>query len=265
MMNKFEQFANTKYSGLLLNVLLPGAGHVQFREYAFGVFIFLVWLIAAILFYLSFLIDLNFWARLLLFGLPILFYFFTFFDLLNSLKRRKQIKSRARGFSFGIFLVAITYQIVSPTAPVNFVAFNGPEIFTLEDNRLSPLYSQGTPMKASRLAYRLEIMGFGVPILHSIPRQYEIVRFQDGQEQKQNGVVLGLPGQTVEIIEGTVIINGFPDFEGWIGGLTFSGDWPEEIVKDHAILVATLNLGQIDNLIQVPLSRIIGRVEPLFE
>lgn len=264
-MNKFQRFANSKFSGLLLNLLLPGSGHVYFSEYVFGIFVMLVWLIAAALFYLSFVIELNQWAKLILFGLPLIFYFFTFFDLLQTLNKKKNFKPRGSVFSAIIFTAASIYQIAAPVAPLNFLMANGPLPFVLNNHRLSPLHADGTLMKASRLAYQIDIVGFEKPIFHHLPERYDIVRYASGEGLKVNAVVLGLPQEEIEIIEGTVIINGIPDFEGWIGGLTFNGNWPPEAVGSQELLVATLNLGGIDKIYHISLLQLIGKVEPVFK
>ncbi|HEX2896445.1 MAG TPA: hypothetical protein VHP63_00150, partial [candidate division Zixibacteria bacterium] len=190
---RIERLANSRASGLLLNLILPGAGHFFIRDYVFGTFVFLIWLVAASLFYLSLVIDLNFGAKLILFGLPIVFYFFTFFDFLQSYKKKKELKKRGSLFSIFIYIIAALYQLSSPSAPVNFAIANGPIPFVLENHRLSPIYAQGTLMKASRLTYRFQFLGFGRPILHHMPERYDLVRFQSVSGHKESAVVLGLP------------------------------------------------------------------------
>ncbi len=264
-MNSCQRLANSRFSGFLLNLLLPGSGHIHFREYTFGVFVLIIWLMAAVLFYLSFIIELNLWAKLALFGLPIIFYFFTFFDLFHSMKKKKVLQKRGVLFSTAVYMIALVYQIWVPAAPLNFMMTNGPVLFVLDDHRLSPLYSQGTLMKASRLAYQVDIVGFNRPILHHLPERYDVVRIQSEKGSKANAVVLGLPEEEIEIVEGTVIINRTPDFEGWIGGLTFSGDWPLTTVGAGELLVATLNLGTIDDVYIVSYAQLVGKVSAVFE
>lgn len=259
-----ERIANTRVSGILLNLILPGAGHFFIREYVFGVFVFLIWLVAASLFYLSFVIDLNQGAKLILFSLPLVFYFFTFFDFLQSYKKKKELKKRSAVFSIVIYAVAIIYQLSVPSAPINFAIANGPIPFVLKNHRLSPLYTQGTLMKASRLAYRFQVLGFGRPFLHHLPDRYDIVRFRSENGARENAVVLGLPQEEIEIAAGTVIINTVPDFEGWTAGLELNGNWPATVLNDGELLVATLNLGAIDEVYRVPVANIIGKVEPFF-
>lgn len=262
--SRLEQLANSKFSGLLLNLILPGSGHFFIRDYVFGIFVFLIWVVAASLFYLSLVIDLNNWAKLVLFGLPLVFYFFTFFDYLQSLKKKKDLKKRGALFSIIIYVVAAVYQLLSPSAPLNFAIANGPIPFVLENHRLSPIYSQGTMMKASRLAYRFQILGISRPILYHMPERYDLVRFQSERGVKENAVVLGLPQEEVEIVEGTVIINTIPDFEGWPWGLELNGNWPASVLNAGELMVATLNLGTIDEVYRVPIANIIGKVEPMF-
>jgi len=259
-MSGFQRFANSRFSGVLLNLLLPGAGHAFFRDYLFGIFILLVWLIAVVLFYLSFLIHMNPWAKLILFGLPAIFYFFTFLDLVKSIKKKKELKNRSLRFSVITYLIVILYLVFSPTAPVNFMINNGPVYFMLSDNTLSPLYHRGAIMKASRLAYKIEIVGFKRPFYFQLPERYDVIRLATENGMKTNAIVLGLPEEQIEMIEGTVIVNGEPDFEGWTGGLNLTGDCPVTSVQGQSLLVATLNLGAIDKIYQVPISNLIGKV-----
>lgn len=69
---------------MIFNAIIPGAGHIYWRETLFGMFVFLVMLIAAVLFFFSFLIDLSFMVRLVLFGLPAVFFLFSMVDLGRS-------------------------------------------------------------------------------------------------------------------------------------------------------------------------------------
>lgn len=259
-----EKFANGKASAVLLNLLLPGAGHVYFKEYVFGTFVLLISLLAAGLIYLTLLIELNFWAKLILFGLPLVFYFFTFFDLINSINRKKERKTRGFAFSVIIYVVALSYQALAPTAPVNFMITNGPIPFVLNNNRLAPVYAKGTLMKISRLSYSVKILGLGRPVIHHLPERYDIVRFRIENGSFHNAVVLGLPQEVIELIDGTVIINGLPDFEGWMGGVSITGSMSPLTVADGNLLVATLNLGAIDEAFQISLNQIIGKVEAVF-
>ena len=268
------KFASSLWFGLLLNILFPGLGHFYFRDYLFGIFVLLVWIIASVLFYVSYLTELPFLVKTVLLGLPLVFYLFTFFDLSTSFAKNVKVKPQSRakprvkpnsGTHAGIVLaVALVYQLFSPTAPVNFWIHNGPRIFELENNRLSPLYQQGTLMKLSSLEYSINIVGFKMPRFHHLPKRYDIVRCQLPSSRITSAVVLGLPGEGIEVIEGRVIIDGSPEFKGWIGGLTFTGEVPPLLVGQFSILVAELSLGAIDKVYEISLSDIKGKVEELF-
>ena len=266
------KFAGSLWFGLLLNVLLPGLGHFYFRDYLFGIFVLLVWIIASVLFYVSFLVELPFLVKTVLLGRPLLFYLFTFFDLSQSFAKNLKVKPKSKprvkpnsGTYAGIVLtVALVYQLFSPTAPGNFWIHNGPRVFELENNRLSPLYTRGTLMKLSSLAYSINIIGFDMPRFHHLPKRYDIVRCQLASGRITNAVVLGLLGEGIEVVEGRVIIDGRPEFAGWIGGLTFTGDVSAVLVGQFSILVAELSLGTIDKVYEIPLADVKGKVEKLF-
>ncbi len=120
-------------------------------------------------------------------------------------------------------------------------------------------------MKASRLCYQVKIVGFSRPIFHHFPERYDLVRFKSENGSNTNAVVLGLPQEEIEIIAGTVIINGTQDFERKFGGLTLTGDWPITTIAAGELLVATLNLGTIDEVYRISLSQLIGKVNLVFE
>ena len=266
------KFAGSLWYGLLLNVLFPGLGHIYFRDYLFGIFVLLVWIIASVLFYLSYMVELPFLAKAVLLGLPLVFYISTFFDLSNSFAKNVKVKPKSKPrvrpnsetYAGIVLAVALLYQLFSPTAPTNFWIHNGPRIFELADNRLSPLYQQGTLMKLSSLEYSINIVGFEMPRFHHLPKRYDIVRCQLPSSRITNAVVLGLPGEGIEVIEGRVIIDGMPEFGGWIGGLTFTGEVPPVLVGQLSILVAELSLGAIDKVYEISLSDVKGKVEKLF-
>ena len=119
-------------------------------------------------------------------------------------------------------------------------------------------------MKLSSLEYSINIIGFDMPRFHHLPKRYDIVRCQLLSGRITNAVVLGLPGEGIEVIEGIVIIDGSPEFAGWIGGLTFTGDVSSVLVGQFSILVAELSLGTIDKVYEIPLSEVKGKLEKLF-
>jgi len=256
--------AAARIVALALNLGIPGMGHVYIREYLFGIFVFLVMLIGAILFFVSFFLSLSFWPKLVLLGLPVIFYLFTFVDLYR-VSRAKTDPAGRSGRSTLIFLaVAFLYQTLTPFAPVNFGIRNSPEIFTVNDNSLSPVYSQGTILKASRLAYFVDIFFIKKAIVHTLPGRYELVRFVDNQGRTRDGIVLGLPGEEVQMVDGVLVINDFPDFNEPPGGLVLTGDCPLTYVEGYSILVATLHLGRVDTAYNVSLTNIVGRIGKLF-
>ncbi|UCE24551.1 MAG: hypothetical protein JSU74_00435 [Candidatus Zixiibacteriota bacterium] len=253
-----------RFASMLLNLTLPGLGHIFCREYLFGVFIFLIMLIAAILFFVSFFLSLSFWPKAALLALPALFYVFTFVDL-NRVVRLKGDGGRRGLRAFSIFLaVGVAFQLLVPLAPGNFLFRNRPEVFVLEDNSLSPLYSEGNVMKASRLAYAVNIFFLNKPVYHTIPSRYELVRFLNGTGRMKNGVVIGLPNEQVQMVDGVLIVNGLPIVEEAYSQLVLTGDCPLTSVDGYSILVATLHLGRVDVAYMVAFQDVVGRIDRLF-
>ena len=248
----------------LLHLLLPGLGHLFWRQYLFGVFVFLVMLLALVLFIVSLFADLPPAAALTLYSLPLLFYAFTFFDLARTVKAKREKAPVGRRGAIIFLLAGMAYQLLSPIAPVNFCLRNLPEVFIQEDNRLSPLYSKGDLLKASRLSYVVDVPVVNRPILHALPRRCDIVRFSHGSGRRINGIVVGLPGEEIEIADGVIVANGLPDVGEAPGGIILSGEWPLTSASGYSILVATLNLGRIDRVHEVPLTDLVGKVGRLF-
>lgn len=258
------KFSNTTLFGWILNLLLPGLGHVFFREYLFGVFVFLVTLIAVILFTISFFLSLPWWAAVIMFGLPLIFYLFTFADLAKTIRSKKPVKIRATSTVSMFLIIGVVYQLLAPVAPGNFIIRNRPEYFVLEDNRLSPVYHKGDLLKASQLAYSVDVYFIDRPMLHALPQRYDIVRFRTASGQLKNAIVLGLPGETIQAAEGVVVVDGMPDFNSPPGGMILQGDCPLTSVDRYSILVAVLNLGFIEQVIEVRLDEITGKVDKVF-
>ena len=73
---------------IVLNLLLPGLGHIYWGEFLFGVFVFLIMLISVILFFVSFFLSLSLVPKIILLATPLLFYLFTFVDLVKVVRRR---------------------------------------------------------------------------------------------------------------------------------------------------------------------------------
>lgn len=260
----FMRPAATRITALVLNLGIPGLGHLYLREYLFGIFVFLVLLIGAILFFVSFFLTLSFWPKLILLGLPVIFYMFTFVDLYRVSRAKTPAAGRSMRITVIFIAVAILYQTLAPVAPTNFGIRNFPEIFTIDDATLSPVYRQGTVLKASRLAYFVNIFFINKAIVHTLPGRYELVRFVDDQGRPRNGIVLGLPGEEVQMVDGVLVVNGFPDFNEPAGGLVLTGDCPLTSVEGYSILVATLHLGRVDTAYRVSLAEIVGKIDKLF-
>lgn len=253
-----------RLTALLLNLGIPGLGHIFVREYLFGVFVFLIMLIASILFFVSFFLSLSFWPKLILLVLPMVFYLFTFVDLHRVAKARIGGLERSKKAILVFLAVALVFQVLAPIAPLNFGLRNAPEVFTLDDNSLSPVYSQGNVLKASSLAYAVNIFFLKRPIFHALPARYDLVRFTDADGVVRNGIVLGLPNERVQMVDGVLVVDDFPVFNEPPGGLVLLGDCPLTYVESYSILVATLHLGTVDTAYMVSLTDVVGRIDKLF-
>jgi hypothetical protein len=254
---------NFLVKGWLLNLLIPGLGHIFVREYSFGLFIYLVTLIGVVLFAASFFIELSGWALLLLFGLPVTFYAFTFVDLARTVRARQTTIARSRRGWYWFLVIGLAYQLLAPTAVVNLAWRNRPEVFLHDTPRLSPRYAVGTWLKASPLAYRLEIATVSKPIMHDLPDRYDLVRFETSDGERAVGAVLGLPGEQVEIISGVVVVNGLTDYNAAPLGTPLAGDCPLTRVGEFSILVAIFNIGRVEQVLEVPLGRVTGKISEL--
>ncbi|MEW5993933.1 MAG: S26 family signal peptidase [Candidatus Zixiibacteriota bacterium] len=247
----------------LLHLLLPGAAHVFWREYLFGVFIFLVTVLASVLFIVSILISLPIGAVVVLYTLPLLFYVFTFFDLTRTIKSKRVGAPAAPRKAVLFLLISIAYQVFSPIAPVNFVFRNRPELFIQRGSQLSPLYDKGDVLLANRLAFKLDIIAVRKPILHALPERFDVVRFETESNRRQCAVVIGLPGEHIEVVEGVIVADGRPIIGEPPGGIVLTGDWPLTVTDSYSILVATVNLGRIVRIDQVSFPALIGKVNRL--
>jgi hypothetical protein len=250
-------------AAVVLNLLLPGSGHLFLGEMLFGLFVFLVMLIAAGLFFVSFLISLPTGVKWVMLGLPLLFYAFSFVDLSNTVRTRRKLLQRTRRALIGFLALGLVYQILSPYAPVNFIINNLPQVYKQKDMRLAPLFRQGDLLKVNSLSYFVHVVMVKRPILHNLPERYDVLRFRSAGDIRRTGVVVGLPNEQVEINDGEVVANGVPQ-TGGVPGLKLSGSWPSMTAKEYSILVATFSLGSIDHVYQVPLGDVIGKVSRLF-
>ncbi|MDF1545698.1 MAG: hypothetical protein P1R58_11415 [bacterium] len=255
-------FRNSKPFGIILSLCLPGLGHIYWRELIFGLFIFLVTLIAIVLFFVSFLVPFQPWIKGIMIGLPFIFYLFTFVDLWRTMdgKRRKIVRSTKTALIF--LSIGVLFQFLVPIAPVNFLLRNHPEFFMQEDNSVSPLFSKGDFLKASRLEYSADLFFLDKRILHALPDRYEIIRFVGEDGADRTGIVIGLPGEEIEVLDNTVIVNGMPDWNG-PPGWPLNGAAALTLVDGYSILVVTLKFGVISETYQVTIDNLIGKVSKL--
>lgn len=257
-------FRSSRTFGYLLNLLLPGAGHILWREILFGAFIFLIMLLAIAIFMIQYVLPLPRAATWILLGLPAVFYLFTFVDL------SKTMSTKRAGFtpqaSIGIILLTIglAYQFLAPSAPLNFMLRNFPDVFVIHDSHLAPLYSKGDVANASRLAYSVEIPFLNRPVFHSLPKRFDLVRLGRGPMDRINGFVVGLPGEGIELSDGVLLIDGMPAHPKLPQGFRLTGDWPLTQLGSYSILVATFNLGSMERLQQAQLSDLVGRIDRFY-
>ena len=253
-------YKSTLPFALLLNLLLPGAGHFLWKEVLFGLFVFLIMLLAAALFIVQFLIPLPKVALWLLLGLPFLFYLFTFVDLARTVRTKRAKLVPTSVSTLVILAVSLIYQLVSPSAFINFGLRNFPEFSTVSDSHLSPLYRQGDVVIANRLAYTADIPFLERPVLHALPERFDLVRFVGENGRHQSGFVLGLATELVEVMDGALTAAAAPINVTLPSGFALTGQWPLTEVADYSILVGTFNLGTLDGLHQVRLDSVVGRV-----
>jgi hypothetical protein len=250
--------------GWLLNLLLPGLGHFYWKEYAFGLFVYLVMLLASVLFVVSLFVTLPVAAAWLILGLPVIFYLFTFLDLTRTRQRKLVSVNRSTKAAAIIIVVGLAHQFLAPNALFNFAYRNRPEVYRMPHNQMNPLFATGDLLAADRLAYFVDIAFVNRPILRRLPERFDVVRFEDAPGRRRTGFVVGLPQEEVVIIEGLVVADGIPDPRDGPGGISLSGDWPLTQAGPYSILVGTVALGSLDQVYEVPLTGLIGKVDKLF-
>ncbi len=259
-----KRFRDSVGFACILNLLLPGLGHVYWREYIFGLFVFLVLLLASMLFFVSFLVALPDVAKLLLFALPLLFYLFSFVDLGKTVSRRGP-RSRRGGTAVILMLVlAVGFQLLAPIAPLNFALRNRPEIHRLTDNGLNPLLRRGDLIVINSLAYCADLFFLDQPVWYDCPRLGEMICFHTTDSNTRRvGLVVGEPGHEVQVVDGLLFVDGLPASADMPAGLTLRGDMPLTRVAYGSIMVVTLNLGALDEVYHVPIDETVGRVHRL--
>lgn len=245
---------------LLLNLLLPGAGHFLWKETLFGLFVFLVMLLAAALFIIQYLIPLPVLAVWFLLGLPVIFYLFTFVDLARTVRSKRGKFIPSGRVALVVLALSLIYQLASPSAPANFLIRNFPSVFRIEGGHLSPLYRSGEWAIANRFAYATNIPFLKRPVLHALPERFDLVRFTDSDGQEKTGFVLGLPAEALTISSGSLTADELPIAVTLPTGFALTGEWPLTVVEDYSILVGTFNLGTLEDLRQVRVEKVIGRV-----
>jgi signal peptidase I len=248
----------------LLHICMPGLGHVFWHEYLFGVFVYLIMIIASALFFLSFFFPFSGWAKAALFGMPLLFYVFTFFDLTRTHRSgRKNGRGRSYGVAVIFLVVGVLHVAFAPNSPGNFLLRNAPRIHRLDSAGLSPTFARGDLLLINRFAYSAEIFFVDRPVLHSLPDRYSVVSYRTKAGERREGFVLGLPGEQLEISDGVLYVDGIPNDASPGNWTRISGDWPLTSVAGYSILVASLRSGQIDRLTPVVLADVEGKVSKL--
>ena len=249
---------------VLLNVLLPGAGHIFWRDYLFGVFTFLIALLAATLVFFAFLVPLPLGVKLVLFSLPAAFYLASFIDLYKTVQKKGR-KSKRSGRTATIFLAtAVVIQFAAPVAPGFMVITNRPTVQEVAGNNLAPLLRRGDRVLCVSAAYRIKAPFVPQPIWYNLPQLGETVSFVDYDGRLRIGLVVARTGEYAEIIDGELWINGEVREDAFPERLHVSGDMPLTVAEPGSILVATLKLGAFDEAFQVGGEHLMGRVYRLF-
>jgi len=259
-----KRFSNRFGFAALLNILLPGAGHIFWRDYLFGIFVLSIALLAAALFFVCLVIALPTVVKIVLLGLPLVFWLFTFADLRRTMHRRALATSRSPNTATAYLLVALIFQAAAPVAPLNFGLRNRPHGFLASGSSLAPLLRDGDPALAAAFPYFVNVFFLERPIWHKLPSPGDLVRFSGDDGQVRIGVVLGREGERVSVVDGSVTGDGSFSFDKVGGRLRLQGNMPLTAVEPGSILVATLNLGAVDRAYQVPIGRLIGKVYRLF-
>lgn len=251
---------HARWFAYLLHLLMPGLGHVLWREFLFGAFIYLIMLIATALFFVGFFVPFGWPTRVALFGMPTLFYVFTFFDLARTIRARHPTYQPPVRLAQILVLVGAAYFFLAPIAPGNFLLRNAPTLHTIDDTSVSPVYSPGDLTLVNRLSYSADLFFLARPVVYALPDRFEIVRIRLAERRLINAFMLGRPGELVEVVDGTVFVNGVAESPPTSFGPPLRGDWPLTPVEPGSILVATIQHGALTRVHEVPLSALAGRV-----
>ncbi len=261
-MHRWSRLSRTPFFAICLSLLLPGAGHIWWREVAFGIFIFLITILAAAVAFVNLLIPLPLAAQIPLLGLPLIFYLASFIDLHRTIRRKRGTTSPIpRYLAISMLLGAVVYQLVAPTAPGAFLIANRPVWYRQSDNSAFPLARTGDWISAQPVAYSARVNFLPQRIWYALPQRGEWVTI--GSSERRTVLVVARPGERVGVRDGLLIADG-QIVQGWLPtGVGLTGDWDLRDVGAGSILVATLSTAQIRQLIEVPLEEVVGRADPL--
>jgi hypothetical protein len=258
-----KRFSHRPGFAILLGFLLPGLGHVYWREYLFGWFVFLVMIITSVLVFFSFLVQLPPTLEWLLFGLPVLFFAFTFVDLVRSINRKRSTFKRNTTAAMLFVTVAISGHLLLPLSPTNYLIRNLPELGIERSGLAEPLLGQNDVYLVNRAAYRVNLFFLNQGYIHSRPDRWDLIAFEDLTSDENLGLVIGYGGEEVTFHDDSLFVDGFPpDDREERPSLT--GEIPLTLVEAGSILVATLNEGALVGVKQISDRNIIGKVHPLF-
>lgn len=242
---------------------MPGLGHAYWNEYLFGVFVFLVSIIASIMAFLMFVLPVPDSAKLLLVGLPALFYVVSFVDLYRTTLKKKGLRA-ARQAPLLFLGLGIGYQVFSPSAPLNFYLRNHHVWYRQPDNSLAPVIRKDEFVSGNKLAYRADIAFFERPRLHSLPARGDLVTNSGCEGRFRTAMVIGIGEESIEVSDGRLVVD--KEVAEWLPpmGLKLSGNWPATKIQPGSVLVAEFTLGELSRTYEIPLRDVIGRAEPLF-
>lgn len=257
------QFRHSKLLAVVLNILLPGLAHFLWGDRLFAVFVFLIMILAAILAATSLLLPLPTLAIWVLLGLPVLFYGFSFVDLAKLTTRKHGKYEISSVGARAAIVIGVLYQLISPTAILNFGIRNAPVFFVVANDNLAPLLPPGNLVAAYSHSYFVNIPFIKRPIYHALPERCQLVRYRDTNGRAKNGIVIGLPGETVSVDSGEIRVNGFPANEQLPNALA-NGSYPLTTVDDYSILVGSFDYGKIVEASQVSLADMTGEVRRLY-
>jgi Ca2+/Na+ antiporter len=243
----------------LLQLLLPGLGHIIAREYLFGLFVLLVMLLASVLAVAVFFVEISRWGAVLLMAVPVLFYIFTFADLKKHVSKTDNYKiSKLKGYLF--LGIGIGYQLFAPSSPLNVLWHNHPTLVVADESYAPPTIRKDDWLLVNRAEYILELAYLSQPLIHKVPERYEFVYFASNRERREIGLVLGFAREQIEISDSLLMVDGIPDFDIPPRGVALTGEWPLTFVDDGSMLIATLHFGRIDRLEMVSATHLIGRI-----